>query len=242
MELNEKDIICKKCTYYYPLSWKEKHIIQKNFDKLNFDIRDLEGVCLGSEMHPEYLIQRFIFGCLYSCTHFAEGISRELLGITCPSCQEGELSIMRLTNEGALSIVIACSLYPECDHIEEYVTLDAKCKNCGSNLRISGGEILKCYCASCSRGIEVPITIKLLPRIYFPNGGCVHNSQVNDCEFCAKSREENKTLLFIEASFIKDMFIKDLKQSTAKKKQRYGFKHADNYYEWNKDDYNDPFN
>ena len=75
------------------------------------------------------------------------------IGITCPSCKEGEI-VERLSKRGKF---YGCSAYPKCNFISKYKPSDEKCEECGENLvikELKKGTFLECLKCKIKKEIK----------------------------------------------------------------------------------------
>ncbi|HHT6883981.1 type I DNA topoisomerase [Campylobacter coli] len=155
--------------FYYPFmrkieEGKTKIASQKTVTKLGESCPDCGG---------ELAIRKGRFGEFVACLNFPKcKYSRNLkneskneaevsaskakakgLGITCPSCKEGEI-VERLSKRGKF---YGCSAYPKCNFISKYKPSDEKCEECGENLvikELKKGTFLECLKCKIKKEIK----------------------------------------------------------------------------------------
>lgn len=199
---------CERCVHFARLTPAESAIIQPKLIQTGI----ATGTCLGACFHlirkPHLLIRRFIFGREENCEFFVQGFHRELLGIKCPGCKQGELSISRPSIQGKTVILLGCNRYPDCRFSAKQISLPTRCRFCNIPLILSGGDSLKCSCSRCKKGVQIPLSLKIWPNLAQPNGGCVHLEPIPNCPSCSESRKRQTNLLDLElpilANWIKE--------------------------------------
>ncbi|EAL9801443.1 type I DNA topoisomerase [Campylobacter jejuni] len=145
--------------FYYPFmrkieEGKTKIASQKTVTKLGESCPDCDG---------ELAIRKGRFGEFVACLNFPKcKYSRNLkgesknesentaakakangTGITCPSCQKGEI-VERFSKCGKF---YGCSAYPKCNFISKYKPSEEKCEECGETLvikELKKGTFLEC--------------------------------------------------------------------------------------------------
>ncbi|EAK8793057.1 type I DNA topoisomerase [Campylobacter coli] len=155
--------------FYYPFmrkveEGKTKIASQKTVTKLGENCPDCGG---------ELAIRKGRFGEFVACLNFPKcKYSRNLkneskneaevsaskakakgIGITCPSCKEGEI-VERLSKRGKF---YGCSAYPKCNFISKYKPSDEKCEECGENLvikELKKGTFLECLKCKIKKEIK----------------------------------------------------------------------------------------
>ncbi|HEF9731964.1 TPA: type I DNA topoisomerase [Campylobacter coli] len=155
--------------FYYPFmrkieEGKTKIASQKTVTKLGESCPDCGG---------ELAIRKGRFGEFVACLNFPKcKYSRNLkneskneaevsaskakakgIGITCPSCKEGEI-VERLSKRGKF---YGCSAYPKCNFISKYKPSDEKCEECGENLvikELKKGTFLECLKCKIKKEIK----------------------------------------------------------------------------------------
>ncbi|EAH6959052.1 type I DNA topoisomerase [Campylobacter coli] len=155
--------------FYYPFmrkveEGKTKIASQKTVTKLSENCPDCGG---------ELAIRKGRFGEFVACLNFPKcKYSRNLkneskneaevsaskakakgIGITCPSCKEGEI-VERLSKRGKF---YGCSAYPKCNFISKYKPSDEKCEECGENLvikELKKGTFLECLKCKIKKEIK----------------------------------------------------------------------------------------
>ncbi|EAK8022623.1 type I DNA topoisomerase [Campylobacter coli] len=155
--------------FYYPFmrkveEGKTKIASQKTVTKLGENCPDCGG---------ELAIRKGRFGEFVACLNFPKcKYSRNLkneskneaevsaskakakgIGITCPSCKEGEI-VERLSKRGKF---YGCSAYPKCNFISKYKPSDEKCEECGENLvikELKKGIFLECLKCKIKKEIK----------------------------------------------------------------------------------------
>ncbi|ECL2208747.1 type I DNA topoisomerase [Campylobacter coli] len=155
--------------FYYPFmrkveEGKTKIASQKTVIKLGENCPDCGG---------ELAIRKGRFGEFVACLNFPKcKYSRNLkneskneaevsaskakakgIGITCPSCKEGEI-VERLSKRGKF---YGCSAYPKCNFISKYKPSDEKCEECGENLvikELKKGTFLECLKCKIKKEIK----------------------------------------------------------------------------------------
>ncbi|EAC2153659.1 type I DNA topoisomerase [Campylobacter coli] len=155
--------------FYYPFmrkveEGKTKIASQKTVTKLGESCPDCDG---------ELAIRKGRFGEFVACLNFPKcKYSRNLkneskneaevsaskakakgIGITCPSCKEGEI-VERLSKRGKF---YGCSAYPKCNFISKYKPSDEKCEECGENLvikELKKGTFLECLKCKIKKEIK----------------------------------------------------------------------------------------
>lgn len=155
--------------FYYPFmrkieEGKTKIASQKTVTKLGENCPDCGG---------ELVIRKGRFGEFVACLNFPKcKYSRNLkneskneaevsaskakaksIGITCPSCKEGEI-VERLSKRGKF---YGCSAYPKCNFISKYKPSDEKCEECGENLvikELKKGIFLECLKCKIKKEIK----------------------------------------------------------------------------------------
>ena len=201
MESQYKPSDCTRCIHFVRFTNTESLLIQSKISRY-FQ----KGKCLGACVRPlsnsQFLIHRYIFGNEGNCEPFERGFYQEKTGIACPQCIAGKIVIVRPLINNQTVIIIGCSRHPDCGFHARQIPISTVCRICNTPLMITGGEILKCYCPECNRSIQVPISIYTWPDLIKPQGGCVHSSKIDTCEFCNASREQKKSLVDIELPFL----------------------------------------
>ncbi|EKJ5635196.1 type I DNA topoisomerase [Campylobacter coli] len=155
--------------FYYPFmrkveEGKTKIASQKTVTKLGENCPDCGG---------ELAIRKGRFGEFVACLNFPKcKYSRNLkneskneaevsaskakakgIGITCPSCKEGEI-VERLSKRGKF---YGCSAYPKCNFISKYKPSNEKCEECGENLvikELKKGIFLECLKCKIKKEIK----------------------------------------------------------------------------------------
>lgn len=189
---------CERCIHFARLTAIESAIIQPKLDQAGLAKEGCIGVCFHKIKRPHLLIRRYIFGNKENCELFVQGYNRDLLGIKCPICKQGELALSRPVIQGKTTILIGCNRYPDCRFSARQVPLQTLCRFCKTPIMLSAGEILKCLCPKCQRAIQIPLTLRLWPNLVNPNGGCVHPEPVQNCALCQDSRKQQINLLDLE--------------------------------------------
>ncbi|EJP3867395.1 type I DNA topoisomerase [Campylobacter coli] len=155
--------------FYYPFmrkveEGKTKIASQKTVTKLGENCPDCGG---------ELAIRKGRFGEFVACLNFpkckysrnlkneskneaevsASKVKAKGIGITCPSCKEGEI-VERLSKRGKF---YGCSAYPKCNFISKYKPSDEKCEECGENLvikELKKGTFLECLKCKIKKEIK----------------------------------------------------------------------------------------
>ena len=188
---------CRTCLNYIRFTLSEKKNVEPKLAKIWPYIKSVEGMCT----HPptsEPIIVDYIFGDEGNCEIYERGFYREKIGIPCPECRKGELAISHLTINAELTILIGCNRYPECGYSTRHVQLKSLCRFCHVPLVLSTGEILRCSCPQCRRGVDIPGTLRIWPHFSKPDQGCMHLPEKLNCATCKQSRNQRISLMDIE--------------------------------------------
>ncbi|MBN1634458.1 MAG: type I DNA topoisomerase [Ignavibacteria bacterium] len=72
------------------------------------------------------------FGKFFGCSNYPKcsGTKPFTLGIKCPKCNEGDISLKMTKNK---RIFYGCTKYPDCNFITNYEPIIKECKKCGNN-------------------------------------------------------------------------------------------------------------
>jgi ssDNA-binding Zn-finger/Zn-ribbon topoisomerase 1 len=209
---------CEICANFVRLTMAEKKtpLIQTIISSPQYPQgEELTGVCCHSLQSPLLLFNTLIFNDQYHCELYTKGFYKESLGIPCPECGKGSLTISRPMIKGNPVIIIGCSNYPACKFSKKQVQLDVPCRTCGTKLMLSAGKILRIFCPKCLRPLSIPVTIRIWPALSKPQGGCAHFNDNTICLHCGESRHERKSLLEIESA---ELLKRSYKQAEQLKK------------------------
>lgn len=91
------------------------------------------------------------YGKFYGCSNYpkCKGIKPITLGIKCPKCNEGEVVERRGGKGRVKRAFFACTRYPDCDFISNFMPVRQECTECGNNYLVkkntkTDGEHLEC--------------------------------------------------------------------------------------------------
>lgn len=116
--------------FYYPFE-EQLEKAKKEMDHVEIQDEVTEEIC--EECGRNLVIKHGRFGKFLACPgfpdcKFTKPIVKKI-GVTCPSCKEGEM-IERRSRKGRL--FYGCSQYPECDFVSWSKPLKEKCSKCSS--------------------------------------------------------------------------------------------------------------
>ena len=189
---------CDLCRNLVRLTDSENLIIQPKLSAIGGDEWMVWGACLRPQREPRLLIRRYIFQIHKECLFFEKGFYKELLGIPCPECYLGQLSVIRPKINERTVIILGCNRYPDCRYTAHSLTLKTLCRFCKVPLVLTGGDLLKASCPQCKRSLSIPISMKTWPGLIQPEGGCVHFADDVNCTLCNSSRSLRKSLIDLE--------------------------------------------
>ena len=136
--------------FYEPF---EKNLEQKyqEVSKKEFTEKPTEKIC--PKCSAPLLIRLGKFGKFYACSQFpkcryTESLEKNILGIKCPKCEEGEI-VEKRTKKG--KIFYACNQFPKCDFALWDKPTGEKCLKCGSLLVKTKRGQIKCSDAECHK-------------------------------------------------------------------------------------------
>ncbi len=199
MSANSVNPQCCTCINYVRLTPTEQDLIKPRLALLDPPQRKTLGVCLRPRRQPTLLIREYIDQDDDWCELYEHGYHKEKIGVACPSCRTGDLSISRPLINGMPVILIGCNRFPDCRFSIRATPLPKTlCRYCRTPLWITGGAVLRCFCPTCKRGTDIPISLRTWPSIVKPEGGCVHFDDQAECPTCEASRAQRKSLLEIE--------------------------------------------
>ncbi|MCX6034940.1 MAG: hypothetical protein NTV38_08185 [Chloroflexi bacterium] len=189
---------CELCVNFVRFTKKEKLLIQPKIFRLDNDRQEVMGACLRPQRQPRCMISYYVFENQADCVLFEKGFYKETLGISCPVCKQGQISITRPKINEQPIIIIGCNRYPACKHTDHQLQLKTLCRYCGVPLVLTGGDLLRCSCPTCKRALSIPVSMKTWPGLLKPEGGCVHFDDEKHCSLCDASRLRRKSLIDLE--------------------------------------------
>jgi len=133
--------------FYSPF---EKNLKQKDKELSKKDlIEETEKIC--PECGSKLIIRLGKFGRFYACPKYpkckhTEPLEKETLGVKCPKCEKGEVTIKRTKNG---KIFYGCNKWPDCDFALWDKPIGEKCPKCGSLLVETKRKQIKCSNKEC---------------------------------------------------------------------------------------------
>lgn len=188
--------ICENCAHFFSLSNRDRKLLEGTFSQFHTPISGVSGVCLRGNKGGDTYIDRILFNKfpLKYCNYKRAGERVFPTPYLCPSCSNH----LFVKNDDGYK-VFYCK---NCKESFKSVMIDTKCRFCDKPLFLEAGDVFRCECKKCGKGIYIPILPQVYPSIIPKGEPCPHNKKIEECRICSITRTNNTSILYYEVKTV----------------------------------------
>ena len=184
--------ICDNCANFFIFSSEEKKLLEGSFSQNSIQISTVKGVCIRGQDSNSVFIHRILFFKypLKNCEYLITGNKIFQTLFRCPICSD-RLFVKNETGNKTFY----CK---RCNKYSQMITITTNCRFCYKPLSLEAGEVFRCECKKCGKGIDIPILPQVYPSVNPKNELCVHGKKIEDCGICLPCSTNRSNILFHE--------------------------------------------